>query len=244
MTEKLSKADVERCEQVKRNFFTIKENIAKAAEEAGKTSDDIIFLAATKTVPVEIINYSISLGLKYIGENKVQEFLSKYDEYDLSNCTAHLIGHLQTNKVRQIIGKVDMIQSVDSIKLAEEINRISLQKDIVTKILIEVNIGGEESKSGINPEILEDLIFQISTLSNVKVEGLMTIPPICNKKEEVYKYFNNMNKLFVDISSKKIDNIDMRYLSMGMSDDYADAIKFGANMVRIGSALYGARQYI
>lgn len=243
MTEKLLKVNSEVCEQVKRNFFEIQENILKSAQSIGKSADDIIFLAATKTVSVEVINYSISLGLKYIGENKVQELLSKYENYDLQNCTAHLIGHLQTNKVRQIVGKVDMIQSVDSLKLAEEINRISLQKNLITKILIEINIGGEESKSGTAPETVEELLSQIATLSNVKVEGLMTIPPICDNKSEIYKYFDNMSKLFIDISSKKLDNIDMRYLSMGMSSDYQEAIKSGANMVRIGSSLYGARNY-
>lgn len=249
MTEKLSKvnnieADNEKLEQVKRNFFEIQENIAKSAQSVGKTADDIIFLAATKTVPVEIINYSISLGLKYIGENKVQEFLSKYEQYNLDNCKAHLIGHLQTNKVKQIVGKVDMIQSVDSLKLAQEISKISVQKNLTTKILIEVNIGGEESKSGTTPETVEELLYQVSALDNIKVEGLMTIPPICSNNSEIYKYFDKMNKLFIDISSKKIDNINMCYLSMGMSNDYQEAIKSGANMVRIGSSLYGARQYI
>lgn len=244
MTEKLSKVNEERREQVKRNFFEIKENILKSAQSVGKSKDDIIFLAATKTVPADIINYSISLGLKYIGENKVQEFLNKYDEYDLQNCTAHFIGHLQTNKVRQIVGKVDMIQSVDSLKLAEEINRISLQKKLTTKILIEVNIGGEENKSGTAPENVEELLSQIAGLSNIKAEGLMTVPPICDSKSEIYKYFDNMYKLFIDISSKKLDNIDMHYLSMGMSGDYQEAIKSGANMVRIGSSLYGARNYV
>ena len=154
-----------------------------------------------------------------------------------------MIGHLQTNKVRQIVGKVDMIESVDSIKLAKEISDQSLKRNLSTDILVEVNIGGEESKSGISPENLEDLLYHIAKLPAIKVQGLMTIPPICENKQKICRYFENMRKLFIDISSKKIDNINMNVLSMGMSDDYMEAIREGATMVRIGSALFGARNY-
>ncbi len=225
------------------NYKTICENIAKATEESGRKYDDITFLAATKTVEAEFINYAISLGLNHIGENRVQELLSKYDEYDLSNTKLHMIGHLQTNKVRQIIGKVDMIESVDSIKLAKEISAQSIKRELTTDILVEVNIGGEESKSGISPEKLDELLYQIAELPAVKVQGLMTIPPICENKQKICRYFENMRKLFLDISAKKIDNINMNVLSMGMSDDYMEAIREGATMVRIGSALFGARNY-
>lgn len=225
------------------NYKTICENIAKAAEASGRKYEDITFLAATKTVEVEYINYAISLGLNHIGENRVQELLSKLEGYNLENASLHMIGHLQTNKVRQIVGKVDMIESVDSLKLAKEISEQSLKRDTVTDVLIEVNIGGELSKSGVDPTVLEELLFQVSQLPAIKVKGLMAIPPICENKQKICRYFENMRKLFIDMSTKKIDNISMNVLSMGMSDDYAEAIREGSTMVRIGSALFGARNY-
>lgn len=228
---------------IKYNYDFINEKIAEAAMKAGKTRDDITFLSATKTVEPEYINYAISLGLSYIGENKVQELLSKYDQYNLENCSLQFIGHLQSNKVRQIVGKVDLIQSIDSMKLAKEVSKCSLKNNITSDILVEVNIGKEENKSGVMPEMLGKLVEEISTLPAVNVKGLMTIPPICEKKDEIRRYFEKMNRLFLDISSKKLDNVSMDILSMGMSSDYYEAILEGANMVRIGSALFGNRIY-
>ena len=228
---------------IKYNYDFINEKIAEAAMKAGKTRDDITFLSATKTVEPEYINYAISLGLSYIGENKVQELLSKYDQYNLENSSLQFIGHLQSNKVRQIVGKVDLIQSIDSMKLAKEVSKCSLKNNITSDILVEVNIGKEENKSGVMPEMLEELVEEISTLPAVNVKGLMTIPPICEKKDEIRRYFEKMNRLFLDISSKKLDNVSMDILSMGMSSDYYEAILEGANMVRIGSALFGNRIY-
>lgn len=228
---------------IKYNYDFINEKIAEAAMKAGKTRDDITFLSATKTVEPEYINYAISLGLSYIGENKVQELLSKYDEYNLENCSLQFIGHLQSNKVKQIVGKVDLIQSIDSIKLAKEVSKCSLKNNITSDILVEVNIGKEENKSGVMPEMVEELVEEISTLPAVNVKGLMTIPPICEKNDEIRRYFEKMNRLFLDISSKKLDNVSMDILSMGMSSDYYEAILEGANMVRIGSALFGNRIY-
>lgn len=236
MTEKLL-ADV------KANYETIVQRIAEAAVASGRRPEDITFLAATKTVDAEVINYAISLGLKFIGENKVQELLSKYEDYDLEHSELHFIGHLQTNKVRQIVGKVKMIQSVDSLKLATEISKQSQKQGIVTDILIEVNIGNEENKSGVSPELLESLLRDISVLDGISVKGLMAIPPICENKQKISGYFQNMRNLFIDISDKKIDNIRMDILSMGMSGDYYEAILEGANLVRIGSSLFGARNY-
>ena len=204
---------------IKYNYDFINEKIAEAAMKAGKTRDDITFLSATKTVEPEYINYAISLGLSYIGENKVQELLSKYDQYNLENCSLQFIGHLQSNKVRQIVGKVDLIQSIDSMKLAKEVSKCSLKNNITSDILVEVNIGKEENKSGVMPEMLEKLVEEISTLPAVNVKGLMTIPPICEKKDEIRRYFEKMNRLFLDISSKKLDNVSMDILSMGMSSD-------------------------
>lgn len=228
---------------VEYNFKLINERIAEAAQKVGKSREDITFLAATKTVEPEIINHAISLGLDHIGENKVQELLSKYESYNLEKCSLQFIGHLQTNKVRQIVDKVDLIQSVDSVKLANEISKQSLKLNKTTDILVEVNIGREENKSGVYPENLEELLCEISKIDGISVKGLMTIPPVCDNKHKISKYFNNMHNIFIDISSKKLDNISMTILSMGMSADYYEAILEGANMVRIGSSLFGARDY-
>ncbi len=230
-----------RCKTVKENYQRIMERISEAAVKSGRKPEDITLLAATKTVPVEIINYGIDLGIHVIGENKVQEFLEKEESY--RPCVRHFIGHLQTNKVRQIVGKVSMIQSVDSWKLAQEISRISQKQGYLTKVLVEVNIGGEESKSGVAPEALPELVSQINALPGISLQGLMAIPPICEKKEEVREYFSQMHQLFIDMRAKKIDNGTIQFLSMGMSGDYEEAILEGANMVRIGSALFGARNY-
>ncbi|MBR1730878.1 MAG: YggS family pyridoxal phosphate-dependent enzyme [Ruminococcus sp.] len=236
MTEKL-------LDSVKYNYNVIEERIAQAAQKIGKTRDDITFLAATKTVDADVINYAISLGLKYIGENKVQELLSKYDSYNLNDASLQFIGHLQSNKVRQIVGKVDLIQSVDSVKLAKEISKQSVKNNVHTDVLVEVNIGMEESKSGVMPENLHELLDEIKDFENISVKGLMTIPPICDSKQKILKFFSKMNNIFIDISSKNIDNISMDILSMGMSADYYEAILSGANMVRVGSSLFGARNY-
>ena len=236
MTEKLFR-------DVEYNYQRINEQIAEAAEKSGRRREDITFLAATKTVAPEVINHAISLGLDHIGENRVQELLSKYDAYDLSRCSLQFIGHLQTNKVRQIVDKVDLIQSVDSFKLAKEISARSLAHGKVCDILVEVNIGREENKSGVFEENLEELLCQIAQLEGISVKGLMTIPPICENEHKILKYFNNMHKLFIDILEKKLDNVSMTILSMGMSADYYQAILEGANMVRVGSALFGARNY-
>ncbi len=212
---------------VEYNYKVINERIAEAAQKIGKKREDITFLAATKTVDAATINHAISLGLDHIGENRVQELLSKYEDYDLEHCSLQFIGHLQTNKVRQIAGKVDLIQSVDSLKLAKEISKESKKRNITTDILVEVNIGREENKSGVFEEELEELLCQIAELESISIQ----------------KYFNNMHKLFIDISQKKLDNINMSILSMGMSADYYEAILEGANMVRVGSSLFGARNY-
>lgn len=224
------------------NFREIEANITAAAESVGKKRDDIILLAATKTVSSEVINHAMKQGISYIGENRVQEFLSK--ENDLLNIAhRHFIGHLQTNKVKDIVGKVEMIQSVHSVKLANAIGKISTEKGICTDILLEVNIGNEENKSGFSKFELDEAVDIISKIEGVKVRGLMTIPPICEKTTEIIPFFEEMYKLFIDNSHKKIDNVSMDYLSMGMSSDYVEAIKCGSNLVRIGTSLFGKRNY-
>ena len=238
MTEK---SHAERC--VEDNLAQILTNIQQACSEAGRDSASVRLLVVTKTVDPDRINAVIRLGVGQIGENRVQEFLKKKDELELSNVEVHLIGHLQTNKVKQIVGNVDMIESVDSLKLATAISNRSLELGIVTPILVEVNIGGEEAKSGVTPEELEELLIGIAKLHGVSVQGLMTIPPILHTEEEKRAIFSKMYQLFVDIREKKLDNITMQELSMGMSGDYREAILEGSTIVRIGSALFGDRQY-
>ncbi len=230
-------------QQIYDNVQYIREDIANACAQAGRSCDTVRLLAVTKTVEAARINAALRCGITQIGENRVQEFLSKRDELLLDGVEAHLIGHLQTNKVRQIVGKVDMIQSVDSFRLAEAISKRSVACAMVTPILVEVNIGGEEAKSGIAPDQTEDLLGQISVLPGISVKGLMTVPPILQKESEKRQVFSKMYQLFVDIRSKNMDNIDMMELSMGMSGDYREAIREGSTMVRIGSALFGERHY-
>lgn len=242
MTENLSTEISQKIEWFDRNFEDINRRIALACEQVGKKPSDIIMLAATKTVPVEVINHAIKSGVKYIGENRVQEFLSKKDQL-LPDAHRHFIGHLQTNKVKDIVGLVEMIESVHSVKLATEINRLCERLNKTMDVLLEVNIGNEESKSGFSPEELEERLVEISKMPFIKVKGLMTIPPICDNNEKSMQYFEKMSKLFIDIRAKIKDNIDMVYLSMGMSGDFEQAIRSGANIVRIGTSLFGQRDY-
>lgn len=225
------------------NINKIKERIAEACIKSGRKEDEVRLMAVTKTVEPIFINRAIDCGVDLIGENKVQEFLSKKEHLKLDGCEAHLIGHLQTNKVRQIISEVSMIQSVDSIKLAKEISKRSEASGITSNCLIEVNIGGEESKTGIDKAYLEELICEISEMKAIKVKGLMTIPPICDDEIVLNKYFSKMHRIFIDIKDKKLDNVDMTVLSMGMSSDYENAVMNGSTLVRVGTALFGQRIY-
>ena len=233
----------ERFENIEHNIRTIKEKIVSAAKEVGRNPDEIKLMAVTKTVEPVFINYAIDCGIDLIGENKVQEFLSKKPYLKLDNCKAHLIGHLQTNKVKQIISEVDMIQSVDSIKLAKEISKRAQALGSTIDCLIEVNIGDEESKTGLDMELLYETLNEVSLLPGIKVKGLMTIPPICEDEDTLSEYFSKMHEIFIDIKSKKLDNIDMCILSMGMSGDYETAVRNGSNLVRVGSAIFGPRIY-
>lgn len=224
------------------NYKVVMDKYNSALESVGKTSNDVILLAATKTVDVDTINYAISKGITHVGENKVQELLSKHDS--LNSVTEHFIGHLQTNKVKDVIDKVTLIQSVDSIKLAREISKQAQKRDIVIDILLEVNIGREESKWGFLPEDVLNATKEIATLSNLRICGFMTIPPICEDNETQIEFFKEMYNLYVDIRDQKIDNTNIGILSMGMSDDFDLAIKEGANLVRVGTALFGKRNYL
>lgn len=235
MMEKLS------AEEFDRNFDNVMKRLDAALGKSGRERSDIILLAATKTVDADTINYAVSKGIKYIGENKVQEFLKKADS--ITDCHRHFIGHLQTNKVKDIIGGVEMIESVDSVKLAKEISKQAAKAGKVMDILLEVNIGAEESKWGFRPEETLPAAEEISALGNLKIKGLMTIPPVCGENGESRKYFRQMQELFIDMRGKNIDNSSMDILSMGMSDDFDTAVEEGATLIRLGTALFGKRDY-
>ncbi len=232
-----------RCADFDANLRVIKDRIAQAAMLSGRKPEDIHLLAATKTVPTQMINYATEHGITLIGENKAQELNEKYDRYGLPREQIHFIGHLQTNKVASVVGKVGMIQSVDSVKLAKEISKRSVALGLVTDILIEINVGEEENKSGVPADKAEGLIREIAALPGVAIKGLMTIPPVTETPEESRKFFSTISQLSVDIRSQNIDNVNMEILSMGMSSDYYEAILEGATMVRIGSLLFGKRIY-
>lgn len=220
---------------------SVRENIKKAAERSGRNPEAITLIAVTKTHPAEMINDAIDLGVTDIGENKVQEIMDKYDA--VKPVRWHLIGHLQTNKVKYIIDKVWMIHSVDSVKLMDEIERQAVKHNVTMKILIQINISGEETKFGISPDELDKMLIHAGTLTHVKVCGLMTIAPKIDKNMSNRLHFDNIHRIYLDISQKKYDNVSMDYLSMGMSGDYESAIEAGSNMVRVGSAVFGARNY-
>ncbi len=235
MMEKLSAKEFDQ------NFNVVLSKFNAALEKSPLENKNVILLAATKTVDTDTINYAISKGVDYIGENKVQELLSKYE--NIIPVHNHFIGHLQTNKVKDIIDKVELIHSVDSVKLAKEISKQSAKYKKITNILLEVNIGGEESKWGFKPQEVEAAVMEISKLPNIHISGLMTIPPVCEDYDKARGYFRKMYKLFIDIGNKNIDNSSMDILSMGMSDDFDIAIEEGANLVRVGTALFGKRNY-
>ena len=233
----------ERFRDIEENYKFITDNIAEAAVKSGRRPEDVRLMGVTKTVESIYINHALSLGINLIGENRVQEYLGKRDELNLNGVERHLIGHLQTNKVRQIVGEVDMIDSVDSLKIASEIGKQSAKRGIVSDVLVEINIADEESKFGLDPSELNEKICEMSEIDAIHIRGLMAIPPICDKMEENRKFFMNMYRMFLDIKAKKLDNVDMDILSMGMSGDYTGAILEGSTMVRVGSSLFGKRIY-
>ncbi len=226
---------------IKENLDVIEKNISSAALKSGRKREDILLLAVSKTVDIERMEEAKALGLTDMGENKPQEINRKF--FEIEGVRWHQIGHLQTNKVKYIIDKVCLIHSVDSLRLAEEISKRAAAKGIVKDILIEINIGREESKHGVYLEEAEPLAVEISRLPGVRVKGLMTVAPFVDDPEENRGLFRQMKKLFVDIMNKNYDNIDMEYLSMGMTNDYTVAVEEGANIVRIGTGLFGARDY-
>ena len=221
------------------NYKEIVNNVENAKAKYRSPEEKIQIMAVTKTVEPEKVNFAVSQGITLLGENRVQEYLSKKDSYS-PEARVHMIGHLQTNKVKYIINDVSMIQSVDSFKLATEINRLALKNNKTMDILIEVNVGSEDSKSGVPAAEALSLAEQISLLENVRIRGLMAIPPI-NCSEAL---FEKMQTLYDELSSKKLSGMSCDTLSMGMSGDYETAIKYGSNLIRIGTKLFGARKYL
>lgn len=228
---------------IKDNLKEVEERIVKACERAGRDRSEVTLIAVSKTKPVEAIEEAMECGATHFGENKVQEIVDKWDTIS-SPLNWHMIGHLQRNKVKYIVDKVVLIHSVDSYRLAEQINEEAKKKNLIVKILIEVNVAGEESKFGVSPDETLALVEQISTLSNVKIMGLMTIAPFVSNPEENRVYFQELRKLNIDIKSKNIDNVCMDILSMGMTGDYEVAVEEGATMVRVGTGIFGERNYV
>lgn len=233
----------ERLQEISDNIKRVRETVAQAAIRAGRDPAEVRLMAVTKTVAAAEINHAISCGIDLIGENKVQEFLSKKPQLQLSGVETHMIGHLQTNKVKDILGQVDVIQSVDSLRLAQALSKRAQAQNIPCKVLLEVNIAGEESKFGFCPQDVRAAAQEIANLPGMQVRGLMTVAPMLAKKSEVCTFFINMQRLFIDIRAEKMDNITMDILSMGMSDDFSEAIAAGSTLVRLGSAIFGIRQY-
>lgn len=230
-------------QEVAQNVRAIMQQVRDTALQAGRDPSEVQVMAVTKTVDPVLVNAAIGAGITLLGENKAQELCAKYDSYHKDGVQIHFIGHLQTNKVRQIVDKVSMVESVDSIKLAREIDRHCAAIGKVMDVLLEVNIGREENKTGIFPEFLPALLEEAGKLEHIRVRGLMTIPPVCETEEEVLQYFSQMRQLFIDIKQKKYDNISMEILSMGMSADYLAAVRCGSNIVRIGTVMFGQRNY-
>ncbi|WP_242940752.1 YggS family pyridoxal phosphate-dependent enzyme [Ruminococcus albus] len=225
--------------EVLENYKRICDNVENARAKYRSSDEKIDIMAVTKTVAPEKINFAIEQGITLLGENRVQEYLSKKDSY-IKTAQVHMIGRLQTNKVKYIINEVAMIQSVDSIKLAKEINRLAIKNGRTMDVLLEINIGDEASKSGVAAEGLDELIYETAQLENVRIKGLMAIPPAgCGED-----MFDRMHSIFLRVKERSVPNVSMEILSMGMSGDYELAIKHGSNLVRIGTALFGARNYL
>lgn len=227
---------------LKDNLAHVEENIKKACEKAGRDRSEVTLIAVSKTKPISMLQEIYDENIRHFGENKVQELCNKIEQMP-KDIHWHMIGHLQRNKVKYIVGKVDLIHSVDTYRLAEEINIQAKKKNVIVPILVEVNIAEEESKFGISKEDAMLLVEEISHLENVRIKGLMTIAPYVENPEDNRQYFQKIKQLSVDITNKNIDNVAMEILSMGMTGDYMVAIEEGATMVRVGTGIFGERNY-
>lgn len=224
------------------NLQQVNANIEKACAAVGRAPSEITLVAVSKTKPVSMLQEAYDAGARVFGENKVQEIMDKYDQLP-SDIQWHMIGHLQRNKVKYIIDKVAMIHSVDSLRLAQTIEQEAAKKDLVMPILLEVNVAEEDTKFGLKVEEVLPLLEQISSFSHIQVKGLMTIAPFVENPEENREVFRTLKKLSVDISAKNINNVTMSVLSMGMTGDYQVAVQEGATMVRVGTGIFGERDY-
>jgi len=227
---------------VKENLEEIQKNIEQACLRSGRHPNDITLVAVTKTIEADVMNASIDYGVQVIGENRVQEIRRKFDEVN-DNVSWHQIGHLQTNKVKYIVDKVDMIHSVDSVRLAKEISDKAGKHQRIIDVLIQVNVASEAQKFGITESDLPGILEEVSKMPSVQVKGLMLIAPFAEDPETVRPIFRRMKEIFDSTKNSNYDNVEMKYLSMGMSGDYVIAIEEGANMVRIGSGIFGLRTY-
>ena len=228
---------------VEENVRCIREKMTRSAANAGRDPKEILLCAATKMNDADAVRRAIAAGVDCCGENRVQELTAKQAAHAYAGAPVHFIGHLQTNKVRQVVGRVSLIQSVDSLRLLEAVNAEAARQGLCQDILLEINIGGEASKSGFALEETWKIVEKVAQYPNICVRGFMAIPPISQKKGDNVKFFQKMSDLCVDIRAKKYDNVTVDCLSMGMSDDFEDAIACGSTMVRIGTAIFGARQY-
>lgn len=227
---------------IKENLDQVRENIKMACEAAGRKNSDVTLIAVSKTKPVSMLMEAYECGCREFGENKVQELVDKYEVMP-KDIKWHMIGHLQRNKVKYIVDKAALIHSVDSLKLAQEISKEAIKKDVQVSILIEVNVAGEDTKFGVKPEDTEKLVREIALLPGIHIEGLMTIAPYVDDPEDNRQYFEQLKQLSVDINRKNIDNVNMNVLSMGMTGDYIVAVEEGASFVRVGTGIFGTRQY-
>ncbi len=228
---------------IEENVKRIREQIAHAAQEVGRDPSEIRLCAATKMNDTAAVRAAIAAGVSCCGENRVQELTQKLSEHAYDGAPVHFIGHLQTNKVRQVVGRVALIQSIDSIHLLDAVNAEAAKRGIRQDVLLEVNIGNEPSKSGFSENALQSFLDEMPLYSNICIRGLMAIPPISENEGDNVKFFRKMSELYVDIQGKKYDNVRVDCLSMGMSADFADAVRCGSTMVRVGTAIFGARRY-
>ena len=225
------------------NVARIKDEMARAAIAAGRDPKDILLCAATKMNDADAVREAIRAGVDCCGENRVQELTLKQSQNAYDGAPVHFIGHLQTNKVKQVVGKVSLIHSIDSMRLLEAVHKEAVRQGICQDVLLEINVGNEESKSGFSFSQIEEVLEQIGNFPSIRVCGFMTIPPICQNSTDNHKFFQKMYNLSVDITEKKYDNVCVNILSMGMSDDFADAIACGSTIIRVGTAIFGAREY-
>ena len=228
---------------IRENMRAVEDRIAAACQEAGRKPEDVTLIAVSKTKPVEMLREAYECGCRDFGENKVQELLDKYEVMP-RDIRWHMIGHLQRNKVKYIVDKVYLIHSVDSLRLAEEISKEAGKKNVCVNILVEVNVANEETKFGTTCEDAKQLVQDIAKLPNICVKGLMTIAPFVENAEKNRPFFSKLRKISVDIMGENIDNITMEILSMGMTGDYEVAVSEGAACVRVGTGIFGTRQYM